>query len=154
VNVISVCYLCTGNWCGVNVISVCYLCTGNWCMFIVFVMCQNTHITLLYILPVDCHILVSLRYTVLVIKSQSVKKFMYNYSVNYASNMAALEVQVLALWKIVNLWLIATRQERHFLTTRSLIVACISAEATTSSQTCWSQQNISVLPVICENQQC
>jgi len=28
------------------------------------------------------------------------------------------------------------RQGNHFVTTRSMIVACISAEATTSSQTC------------------
>ena len=33
-------------------------------------------------------------------------------------------------------------------------MACISAEATTSCQTWLSQQNMSVVPVICENQQC
>jgi len=52
------------------------------------------------------------------------------------------------------LWLTVGRQERDFVTTRFLIAACISAEATTNSQTCWSQQNMSVVPVICENQQC
>jgi hypothetical protein len=51
-------------------------------------------------------------------------------------------------------WLTLARQERHFLTTRSQIVAFINAEATTSSQTCCSQQNMGVVPVICENQQC
>ena len=78
-------------------ICVCYLCTGNWCIFIVFVMCDNTVITSYYILPVDCNIFISLWYTVLVIKPQGMKELMYNYSVNYASKMAALEVQVLAL---------------------------------------------------------
>jgi hypothetical protein len=34
-----VCYLCTGNWCGVSVISVCYLCTGNWCGVNVISLC-------------------------------------------------------------------------------------------------------------------
>ena len=45
------------------------------------------------------------------------------------------------------------REERHFVTTRSLIVVCVSTEATTSSQTWRSQYNMSVIPAVCENQQ-
>jgi len=57
------------------------LCTGNWCIFIVFVMCENTDITCLNVIPVDYHIVVSLWCSVLVIKSQRMQKLMYNYSV-------------------------------------------------------------------------
>jgi hypothetical protein len=58
-------------------------------------MCENTDITWPYVLPVDCHIVVSLCCTVLVEKSQSMQKLMNNYSIMYAS--VALKVQVLAL---------------------------------------------------------
>jgi hypothetical protein len=58
-------------------------------------MCENTDITLLYVLPVDCHIVVSLCCTVHVKKSQCMQELMYNYSGPYAS--VALEVQLLAL---------------------------------------------------------
>jgi hypothetical protein len=119
-----------------------------------FVMCENTDITWYYVLPVDCHIVVSLWCSVLVIKSQCMQQLMYNYSMPYASKFAALEVELLALWTIENLWLYMSRQEMHFVTTRSLILAWVSAEATTSIQTCWSQQNMSVVPVICQNQKC
>jgi hypothetical protein len=122
----------TGVWSECN-ICVCYLCTGNWCIFIVFVMCENTKITWYDVFPVNFHIVVSLCCTLLVVKSQGMKKFMYNCSMPYAS--VALQVQLLTLWVIENLWLTVVRQERHFFTTRSLIVACISAEVTTSSQT-------------------
>ena len=115
-------------------------------------MCENTDITWLNILPVDGHIVVSLWYTVHVPKPQGMQELMYNYSIQKTS--VSLEVQVLTLWVIESLWLTVGRQERDFVTTRSLIVACISAEATTSSQTFLSQQNMSVVPVIRENQQC
>ena len=124
---------------------VCNLCKGNWRIFIMFVMCLNTDITLFDVPPVDFHIVVSICCTVLVPKSQGMEQLMYNYSVHNAQIYAVLEVQLLALWKIEKLWLTVARQQRCFFTTRSLIVACISAEATTSSQTCWSQQNMSVI---------
>ena len=63
-------------------ICVCYLCTGNWCIFIVFVMCENTDITCLNVLPVDYHMVVSLCCTVLVIKPQRMQQLMYDYSVS------------------------------------------------------------------------
>jgi hypothetical protein len=132
-------------------IFVCYLCTVNWCIFIGFVMCENTDITFCYVIPVDYHIVVSVCCTVLMIKSQYMQQLMYNCSMRKA--FVGLEVQLLALWVIENLWLTVVREERNFVTTRKLIVAFISAEATTSSQTEWSQQNISVTPVICDNQQ-
>jgi len=69
----------TGVWSECN-IFVCYLCTGNWCIFIVFVMCENTDITWLYVSPVDCNTVVSIWYIVLVMKSQSMLQLMYNYS--------------------------------------------------------------------------
>ena len=115
-------------------------------------MCENIDITWFDVFPINYHIVVSLCYTVLVPKPYSMQQLMYNYSMPYASE--ALEVQVLALWVIENFWLTVARQEKHFITTRILIVACISAEATTSSQTCWNQQNMSVVSVIRENQQC
>jgi hypothetical protein len=65
-------------------------------MFIVFVMCENTRVTFFNVLPVDCHIVVSLRSTLLVIKSQGMQQLMYNYSVPYAS--VSLQIQFLALW--------------------------------------------------------
>jgi hypothetical protein len=139
----------TGVWSECN-IFVCYLCTVNWCIFIVFFMCGNNNITFHYIIPVDCHIVVSVCCTLLVPKSQCMQQLMYNCSVWKA--FVALQVQLLALWVIENLWLIVAREERYFVTTRSLIVACISAEAKTSSQTWWSQY-MSVVPVSCENQQ-
>jgi len=126
----------TGVWSECN-IFVCYLCTGNWCIFIMFVTCENTDITCLYVLPVDCHVVVSLCCTLLMIKSQCMQQLMYNCSMPYAS--AALQVQLLALWVIENLWLTLAREVRHFVTTRSLILACISAETATSCQTWWSQ---------------
>ena len=129
----------------------CYLCTENWCIFILFVTCANTDITSFDVIPKDYHIVVSVCCTVHVIKSQCVQQLMYNCSVRKAS--VALEVQWLVLWMIENLWLTLAREESHFVTTGSLIVACISAEATTSSQTWWSQYNMSVFPVFCENQQ-
>jgi len=76
-------------------IFVCYLCTGNWCIFIVFVVCENTHITWFDVVPVDCHIVISICCTVLVPKPQSMQQLMYNYSMPYASE--GLEVQLLAL---------------------------------------------------------
>jgi len=133
-------------------IFVCSVCTGNWCIFIMFVMCANTDISFLYVFPMNCHIVVSVCCTLHVKKSQGMEQLVYNYSVPYAS--VALEVQLLGLWVIENLWLTVSRQERHFVTTRSLIVAGISAEATASSQTWWSQQNMSIVPFICENQLC
>ena len=84
----------TGVWSEYN-ICVCYLCTGNWCIVIVFVMCENTDITLFDVLPVDCYIVVSLWYIVLVPKPQDMQQLMYNCSVPYAS--VALQVQLLAL---------------------------------------------------------
>jgi hypothetical protein len=84
----------TGVWSECN-IFVCYLCTGNWCIFIMFVMCGNTKITCFDVIPVDCHIVVSLCCTLLVIKSQGMQQLMYNYSGVYAS--VALEIQLLAL---------------------------------------------------------
>jgi hypothetical protein len=124
-------------------IFVCYLCTGNWCNFIAFVMCENTDITWYYVIPVDCHPVVSVCCTLLVIKSQCMQQFVYNYSVPYASE--ALEVHLLALWVIESLWLTVVRKKRNFVTTRNLIVACISAEATTSSQIWWIQYNMSIV---------
>jgi hypothetical protein len=105
-------------------------------------MCENTDITWLYVRPVDCHKVVSIWWSVLVIKSQCMQQLMYNYSMPYASKFAALEVQLLGLWVIENLWLTVVRQERHFVTIRSLIVAYIGAEATMSRQTWWIQQNM------------
>jgi len=55
------------------------------------------YITFLNVLPVDCHKVVSISYTVLVPKSQCMQQLMYNYSVHYASKFAALEVQLLVL---------------------------------------------------------
>ena len=46
------------------------------------------------------------------------------------------------------------KARERFVTRISLTVACIDANATTSSQTWGSQQNMSVVPVIFENQQC
>jgi len=62
-------------------IFVCSVYTGNWCMFIMFVMCANIDITLSDVLPVDCHIVVSVFCSVHVEKSQCVQQLMYNYSV-------------------------------------------------------------------------
>ena len=62
-------------------IFVCSVCTGDWCMFIKFVMCANTDITWSDVLPVDCHIVVSVCCTVHVEKSQCMQQLMYNYSV-------------------------------------------------------------------------
>ena len=76
--VIGVCSECN--------IFVCYLCTGNWSIFIVFVMCENTDITLFDVLPVDCYIVVSLWYIVLVKKSQGMQQLMYNCSVLKAAS--------------------------------------------------------------------
>jgi hypothetical protein len=126
----------TGVWSECN-ICVCSVCTGNRCVFILFVMCENTDITWFDVLPINSHIVVSIYCTVLVEKSQGMQQLMYNCALWQTS--VALEVQFLALWVIENLWLTVARQERNFVTTRSLIVACISAEATTSSQTWWSQ---------------
>jgi hypothetical protein len=126
----------TGVWSECN-ICVCPVCTGNWCIFIVFVMCENTDITWFDVFPVNYHIVVSLGCTVHVPKSQGMQHLMYNCALWHTSD--ALEVQFLALRVIENLWLTVARQERHFVSTRSLMVACISAEATTSSQTWWSQ---------------
>jgi len=118
-------------------IFVCSLCTGNWCIFCLFVMCANIDITWNDVSPVDCHIVVSVWRIVHVIKSQCMHQLMYNISVKQA--FVTLEVQFLALWVIENLWLTVSRQDRHFVTTRSLIVSCISAEATTNNQTWWCQ---------------
>ena len=84
----------TGMWSECNIL-VYYLCTGDWCVFIMFVMCENTDITLLDVLPVDCHKVVSICGTVLVMKPKSMQQLMYNCSVPYAS--VALQVQLLAL---------------------------------------------------------
>ena len=92
----------TGVWSECN-IFVCYLCTGNWCIFIVFVMCENTDITWLDVSPVDCHIVVSVWYPVLVKKPQGMQELMYNYSSTYTPKSATLQVQLLALWEIENL---------------------------------------------------
>ena len=62
-------------------IFVCYLCTANWCIFIVFVMCENTEITWFDVVPVDCHIVVSICCTVLVIKPHGMQQLMYSCSV-------------------------------------------------------------------------
>jgi len=84
----------TGVWSECN-IFVCYLCTGDWCIFIGFVMCENTDITWFDVLPVDCHIVVSVCYTVLVMKSQGMQQLMYNCSMSYA--FTTLEVELLPL---------------------------------------------------------
>ena len=88
----------TGVWSECN-IFVCYLCTGNWCIFIMFVMCENTDITWLDVLPVDCHIVVSICCTVLVPKSQGMQQLMYNCPQLKASRSRFVwtEVQLLAL---------------------------------------------------------
>ena len=65
----------TGVWSECN-IFVCYLCAGNWSIFIVFVMCENIDSTFFDVLPVDCHIVVSICYTVLVPKSQGMQQHM------------------------------------------------------------------------------
>jgi len=65
-------------------------------MFIVIVMYENNDITFFDVLPVDCHIVVPLRYTLLVIKSQRMQELMYNYSVIYASKSAGPQVYLLA----------------------------------------------------------
>jgi hypothetical protein len=67
-----------------------------------FVMWENNDITFFDVIPVDCHIVVSLCCTVLVPKPQCMQQLMYNYSVMYASKSAALQVQLLALWEIEN----------------------------------------------------
>ena len=118
-------------------IFVCSVCTGYWWIFSLCVMCANSDITWFDVIPVDCHIVVSVCCTVHVKKSQCMQQLMYNYSVPNAS--VTLEVQWLALWVIENLWLTVSRQERHFVTTRSLVVACSRAEVTTNSQTWCSQ---------------
>jgi len=120
--------------CDIFVFSVC---TGNWCIFIMCVRCAKSNITCLYVIPVDYHIFVSVCCTLHVPKPQCMQQLMYNCSVMYAS--VTLEVQLLALWVIENLWLTVSRQQRHFVTTRSLTVYCISVEATTNSQTWCSQ---------------
>ena len=74
-------------------IFVCSVCTGNWCIFIMS--CANTDVTWFDVLPVDCHIVVSVCCTVHVPKPQCMQQLMYNCSVRYAS--VALEVQLLAL---------------------------------------------------------
>ena len=88
----------TGVWSECN-IFVCYLCTGNWCICIMFVMFENTDITWLDVLPVDCHIVVSLCCTVLVIKSQGMQQLMFNCPQCEAprSRRAGFEVQLLVL---------------------------------------------------------
>jgi len=60
-----------------------------------FFMCENTDITLCYVTPKDYHIVVSVRYTVLVIKAQCMQQLMYNCSMPYAS--IGLQVQSLVL---------------------------------------------------------
>jgi hypothetical protein len=50
--------------------------TGNWCIFIVFVMCENTDITWLDVLPFHCNIIVSVWCAVLVMKSQGMQQLM------------------------------------------------------------------------------
>jgi len=62
-----------------------------------FVMCENTDITWFDVVPVDCHIVVSICCTVLVIKPQGMQQLMYNYSVLNACIYATLQVQSLAL---------------------------------------------------------
>ena len=140
----------TGVWSKCN-IFVCYLCTGNWCIFIVFVMCENTDITWLYVLPVDCHIVVSVCCTVLVIKSQGMQQLMYNCSMPYAS--IALEVELLSLWVIENLWLTVARQERHLLVREdwSWLVSVLKLQQGVRPG---EVNRTSVFPVICGNQQC
>ena len=80
-------------------IFVCYLFTGNWCIFIMFVICENTDITWFDVLPVDCHIVVSICYPVLVKKSQGMEQLMYNCPQLKAlrSRFVWTEVQLLAL---------------------------------------------------------
>jgi len=126
----------TGVWSECN-IFVCCFSTGNWCIFVMFVMCENNDITFRYIIPVDCHIVVPVCCTLLVPKSQCMQQLVYNCCVRKA--FVGLQVQLLALWVIENLWLNVVREERHFVTIRSLIVACISVEATTSSHA-WRSQ--------------
>ena len=60
---------------------------------------RNTDITSFDVLPVDCHIVVSVCFTVLVIKSQVMQQLMYNCPKSEApiSRCAGLEVQLLAL---------------------------------------------------------
>jgi len=115
------------------------------------VTCENTNITWYYVIPKNCNIVVSVCCTVHVKKSQCMQQLMDNCSAHKAS--VGLQVQLLVLWVIENLWLTVVRKESNFVNTRSLIVFCISAEATTSSQNWLSQYKMSVLPVVCENQQ-
>jgi hypothetical protein len=61
----------------------------------VFVTFEGIVITCFYVIPVDCHKVVSVRGTLHVIKSQSMQELMYNYAMGHTS--AALEVQVLTL---------------------------------------------------------
>ena len=103
----------TGVWSECNIFG-CYLCTGNWCIFIKFVMCENTDITLCYVTPKDYHIVVSVCCTLHVIKSQCMQQLVDNCSMPYAS--VALEVQLLLLWVIENLWLTVVRKERNLST--------------------------------------
>ena len=80
-------------------IFVCSVCTGNWCIFIMCVMCANTDITWLYVLPVDCHIVVSVCCTVHVPKSQCMQQLVFNCPQLEApiSRCAGFEIQLLAL---------------------------------------------------------
>ena len=80
-------------------IFVCFVCTGYWCIFIMFVMCANSDITCLYVIPVDCHIVVSVSCTLLVIKTQCMQQLVFNCPQSEApsSRCAGFEIQLLAL---------------------------------------------------------
>jgi hypothetical protein len=79
-----------------NVISLCVICAlGTGASLLCLLLVKTLDITWYYVLPVDCHVVVSLCCTLLVIKSQCMQQLMGNCSVRKAS--VALEVQLLAL---------------------------------------------------------
>jgi hypothetical protein len=82
----------TGVWIECNV---CVLFVQRELVHLCCVTCENTNITWYYVIPKNCHIVVSVCCTVHVKKSQCMQQLMDNCSVRKAS--VALQVQLLAL---------------------------------------------------------
>jgi hypothetical protein len=80
----------------VNVISLCVISAlGTGASLLCFFTYENTDITCFYVIPQNCHKIVSVCCTVHVVKSQGMQELVYNYA--YRQTSVALEVQILAL---------------------------------------------------------
>jgi hypothetical protein len=113
--------------CVVNVIF-CVFCVHRELVRLCCVCCMWKHwYTWLYVLPDDCHKPVSVRCTLHVIKSQCMQELVYNCALSQTS--VALQVELLALWVIENIWFNLAMQEGHCVSTVILIVFYIGDEA-------------------------